>query len=114
MNLEQQRIASWNDPSVRWVCEEHPTKEQGHRVWLFWNCGGAGMPEDEVTVNKIANMIAGAGSNKISLKDDRNFTGTYWISANDLYFRITGRHLNADFDNGIIPRNAWMDDIATR
>ncbi len=42
---EPSKIALWNDPSVKWVCEEHPTKEQGHKVWLFWECGGAGMPE---------------------------------------------------------------------
>ncbi len=41
------KIAPWNDPSVRWVCEEHPTKEQEHRLFpFFWRrCGGAGMPE---------------------------------------------------------------------
>lgn len=38
-------IAPWNDKTLRWVCEEHPTKEQGHRVWFFWECGGAGMPD---------------------------------------------------------------------
>lgn len=39
------KIAPWNDPEVRWVCEEHPTKDQEHRIWLFWRCGGAGMVE---------------------------------------------------------------------
>ena len=40
--------APWNDPDVRWVCEDHPTEEQGHRIgwWIFSKeCGGAGMPE---------------------------------------------------------------------
>lgn len=38
--------APWNDSSVRWVCEAHPRKDMSHRVWFFWECGGAGMPED--------------------------------------------------------------------
>lgn len=41
------KIAPWNDPDVRWVCEDHPTKDQEHRLFpFFWlRCGGAGMPE---------------------------------------------------------------------
>jgi hypothetical protein len=66
------------------------------------------------TATDIAQMVAAAGSNKVSLKTDNNFTGTYWISANDLYFRITGRHLNADFEHGIVPRNAMMDEQASK
>ncbi len=50
---EGKRIAPWNDPNVRWVCEEHPTEDQGHLIPVFplslWfgkkECGGAGMPE---------------------------------------------------------------------
>ncbi len=46
------KVAPWNDPEVRWVCEDHTTKEQGHLI-LVWDgswfslkeCGGAGMPE---------------------------------------------------------------------
>ncbi len=46
--------APWNDSSVRWVCEDHPTYDQGHLMprfaWLPWlsteECGGAGMVED--------------------------------------------------------------------
>lgn len=39
--------APWNDEEVRWVCEEHPTKEQSHRLfpWFWKRCGGAGMVE---------------------------------------------------------------------
>ena len=39
------RVAPWNDENLKWVCEDHPTKEQEHKVWFFWRCGGAGMPE---------------------------------------------------------------------
>lgn len=37
----------WNDPSIRWVCEYHPTREMGHRLfpWFWRRCGGAGMPD---------------------------------------------------------------------
>ncbi len=43
-------LAPWNDASVRWVCEEHPTKDAEHTVFnwrkfRFEECGGAGMPE---------------------------------------------------------------------
>lgn len=40
--------APWNDKELKWVCENHPTKEQEHRLFpFFWlRCGGAGMPED--------------------------------------------------------------------
>lgn len=41
-------IAPWNDPEVVWVCENHPTKEQDHRLFpRFWKrCGGAGMQKE--------------------------------------------------------------------
>ena len=42
------KIAPWNDPEVRWVCENHPNEEQSHLIgiWPFRReCGGAGMPE---------------------------------------------------------------------
>lgn len=40
-------LAPWNDPEVVWVCENHPTKRQEHRLFpFFWKrCGGAGMPK---------------------------------------------------------------------
>jgi hypothetical protein len=47
--------APWNDSKVRWVCEDHPTKDQEHRLFpFFWKrCGGAGMPEPiEENINK--------------------------------------------------------------
>ncbi len=49
MREETKRMAPWNDPNVRWVCEDHPTEEQSHLVpYLFFfkrECGGAGMVE---------------------------------------------------------------------
>jgi len=40
------KLGPWNDSSVIWVCEEHPTKEQSHKVGILRReCGGAGMPE---------------------------------------------------------------------
>ncbi len=41
------KVAPWNDPNMRWVCEDHPTKDQSHRLFfgLGPECGGAGMPE---------------------------------------------------------------------
>lgn len=47
------QIAPWNDPTVRWVCEEHPTEDHEHIIsepfmgifTLRRRCGGAGMPE---------------------------------------------------------------------
>ena len=37
----------WDMSTEKWVCEDHPTKEQEHRLFpFFWKrCGGAGMPE---------------------------------------------------------------------
>lgn len=51
------RLAPWNDPSVRWVCENHPDKDFEHKIrhLLFFKreCGGAGMPEiTEVNIKK--------------------------------------------------------------
>ncbi len=45
------KLGPWNDSSVRWVCENHPTKEQSHTIFnwsklRFEECGGAGMPEE--------------------------------------------------------------------
>ncbi len=37
--------APWNDKEVRWVCEDHPTKDFEHRRWFLLRCGGAGMVE---------------------------------------------------------------------
>lgn len=41
------RIAPWNDPELRWVCEAHPTKDFEHRLFfgLGRECAGPGMPE---------------------------------------------------------------------
>ena len=63
------------------------------------------------TKNDIAKLISQAGVNKISLKCGGDFTGTYWISANNLYKILTGRHLNHDFDSGKIKRNECMYDL---
>lgn len=50
------KIPPWDDPNVEWVCENHPTKEQEHRLfpWFWLRCGGAGMPNYKY--NKINNM----------------------------------------------------------
>ena len=44
-----EKIAPWNDPNIRWVCEKHQTEDQSYKVGLFsmFECGGAGMPESE-------------------------------------------------------------------
>jgi hypothetical protein len=48
-------LAPWNNPNMRWVCEDHPTKEQSHLriIWDgYWfklvECGGAGMPDPKL------------------------------------------------------------------
>jgi len=41
----EKKVAPWNDVNLKWVCEEHPTKEQEHRLSFWKRCGGAGMPE---------------------------------------------------------------------
>lgn len=54
MNQGSGNIAPWNDPSIRWVCEDHPTEEQGHSMFTFTGfkeCGGAGMPEPKLINN---------------------------------------------------------------
>ena len=48
--MKEEKTAPWNDPEVRWVCEDHPTEDQGHKFYPFGKllqkeCGGAGMPE---------------------------------------------------------------------
>jgi hypothetical protein len=62
MREEDLKLAPWNDPSVRWVCEEHPNEDQGHKVvkkgikisleeaekwgsFFLEECGGAGVPD---------------------------------------------------------------------
>ncbi len=47
------KVAPWNDPNIKWVCEDHPTQEQEHRVfpWFWKRCGGAGMPEPADRLN---------------------------------------------------------------
>lgn len=66
--------------------------------------------EEERT--RIALIVANAGLNRVPLlNNEKDFTGTYWISANMLYFVITGHHLNHDFDEGVIPRNVEMDEM---
>lgn len=41
--------APWNNPNVKWVCEDPPTKEQGHRLWFGFGreCGGVGMMDEK-------------------------------------------------------------------
>lgn len=61
---------------------------------------------------EIARMVAQAGINNISLSNDKeSYTGTYWISANNLYFILTGRHLNQDVEDGKIPANRFFDAL---
>ena len=53
MKEEELKLGPWNDSSIVWVCENHPTKEQSHKVGLFRKeCGGAGMPYKEVASSK--------------------------------------------------------------
>lgn len=60
---------------------------------------------------KIARLVSQAGQNNISLlTGQEHFTGTYWISANNLYHKLTGRHLNEDYESGEIPRNKSVDE----
>lgn len=67
---------------------------------------------DEIKkVEDVAKMVAAAGMNNVSVLANKTFTGTYWISANDLYFCITGRHLNADFESGVVPINSMFEQI---
>ncbi len=42
-----EKMAPWNDPTIEWVCEDHPTKEFEHKMGFFRRCGGAGMPKDK-------------------------------------------------------------------
>jgi hypothetical protein len=45
----KQQMAPWHDPTIRWVCEEHPDHDQGHRIFTwrgYKECGGAGMPKE--------------------------------------------------------------------
>lgn len=43
-------VAPWKNPNMRWVCEEHPTQDQEHRLfpWSWKRCGGAGMPDPKL------------------------------------------------------------------
>ena len=45
--IENLPRAPWNDPKVRWVCEQHPTKDFEHKIGFFFKreCAGPGMPE---------------------------------------------------------------------
>lgn len=61
---------------------------------------------------RIALEVSRAGENQISvLSNAENFTGTYWISLNMLYFTLTGRHLNADWENGVIEKNPTIEAL---
>ncbi len=61
---------------------------------------------------EIAHMVAQAGMNSISLRGDKgSYTGTYWVSANDLYRVLTGRQINDDLESGRIPANQFFDEM---
>lgn len=36
----------WFDPSVKWVCEKHPTKPMSHKIFGLFKCGGAGQMDE--------------------------------------------------------------------
>lgn len=58
----------------------------------------------------LAKEVAMAGENKIPLLNDtKNFTGTHWISLNMLYFYLTGRHINADWESGALEKNPSIE-----
>lgn len=46
--LEEKRIAPWNDPNIKWICEQHPTEDFEHKVGFFFPgvCPGPGMPAE--------------------------------------------------------------------
>lgn len=60
---------------------------------------------------RIAQMLSKAGTNKISVLDDGNFTGTYWISLNNTYHILTGRQINDDFEKGKVEKNPTLEMI---
>ena len=44
-------LPPWNDPTIRWVCEQHPEHDFEHRVWSwrklgYVECAGPGMPKE--------------------------------------------------------------------
>lgn len=60
----------------------------------------------------IARMVSQAGENMVTLLiNEDSFTGTYWISANMLYFLLTGRHLNQDYEDGIVEKNPSIEAL---
>lgn len=57
------KLGPWNDPNLRWVCENHPKKDMSHRLFfgLGKECGGAGMPDPKskwAAQNEIDEMMA--------------------------------------------------------
>lgn len=96
-------LAPWNDPSVEWVCEDHPTKEQSHRLWFGFGpeCGGAGMPAHDMAkvlsekLDEVLRRLSGVRLNdegrsrlRTALKGNRSRQQTgagdvYWESVID-------------------------------
>jgi len=95
--------------------KEFPHKYENDVITIAqarWGFANLITQEREKARQEVALMVSQAGMNKIPLRSDsETFTGTYWISANMLYFYLTGRHLNADFENGVIPRNPHIDEL---
>ena len=70
------------------------------------------LQHEAVVREEIAKELAMAGTNLISLFwNHKDFTGTYWVSANDAYFSLTGRHMNTDRHEGKLPTNTMFDDL---
>lgn len=80
---KENKLAPWNDPTVKWVCENHPTKEQSHRIWLFFRCGGAGMPEStEENIKKGYIKLTNMPHKTFNAKELRQEWNDFAISIN--------------------------------
>lgn len=58
---------------------------------------------------RIAKIVGRAGDNSISTLRTKDFTGTYWISANNLYKELTGFHLNKAREIGSVVNSTFNE-----
>lgn len=99
-NRQEQVI--YDEAKLKWeTCKQQLTETLHHQL----------QKAREEEREKIAEMLSKAGDNKISMLDDDNFTGTYWISLNDAYRLLTGRQVNHDWEQGKIEKNATVEMV---
>ena len=102
--FEHDWLNKWFPPQADALMPDMDSRSMRERgkEWLRKTLNEVGAAEYKRGREDAVDLVANAGQNKISMLDPdtprcetchSGFTGTYWISQNDLIFQLTGKYL---------------------